>query len=249
MESVFGIMVVIGSMLVPFLILAAIVGFVVYLVKNKDKPFSLNIRVFLNVYFYMMIFVIILIAAGGCFMIGKSGLSYAFGIPFSYELNKPYSSYDYSDSSSYTKPITTGLNKCTTGEKVTFDGSEYCFDKESQKKDMIIGITLIVSMSILLAIHITGLVLNNKVQPTPILKKIYLFISLGVYGLFSIIVLPISIYQVIDFTVYKPVDYSTYGRALPGQPLAWTFIVLPLWIYFLARVVMLREHKEEQDKQ
>lgn len=225
----------------PLLFIGAIVGGVIYFMKHKDNPTIFNIRSFLNLYFYIMIYLTIVIGVIGGGLAIKSGLSYIFGTQFSYTLSSVTSSssqYNYLDSDS----VTLG-GDCYRGDVITVNGDRYCFSTDLQKRDLITGITLLVSMVLLLAVHVAGLYMNSRIQSSPTIKKLYLFSSLGSYGVLNIVLLPMSIYTLVDYLVNPTVSLTSYGRSIPGEPIAWTILVLPLWIYFLVRVVMLREKK------
>jgi hypothetical protein len=229
-----------AATLVPILLVGGIIGFVVYSITNKDKKIHFSIRLLLNAYFYFMIFVMVIMGVGGLATLTNSGLSYAFGIPFSYQLETPNNPVVADDG--MTKPIVDSSKKeCYTGELTKIDGKDYCFDKETQKRDMVTGLTLFVSMAVLLAIHVTGLIFNSKTEPAEFIKKVYLFLSLGLYGIMSIILLPASIYTLVEYSLYAQENLADYNRVIPGQPLSWVIFSLPLWIYFLVAVLKLRE--------
>jgi hypothetical protein len=236
----------IAGMLVPIMIIGSIVGVIVYSVNNKDKKVNFSIRMLLNVYFYFMIFIMVLIGVGGLATLTNSGLSYAFGVPFSYQIQAVNNPEIFDGTS---KPMVDGLfQKCYTGEVTKFDNIEYCFDKESQKRDMVTGLTLFLSMAVLLVIHVVGLIYNSKAEPAEFLKKVYLFLSLGLYGIMSIVLLPTSIYMLVEYGLYSQSDLSDYNRVVPGQPLSWVIYALPLWIYFLVTVLKLREPHAKVEK-
>jgi uncharacterized phage infection (PIP) family protein YhgE len=140
------------------------------------------------------------------------------------------------------------FQECYTGVVTKIDGKDYCFDKESQKRDMVTGLTLSLSMAVLLAIHVIGLIYNSKTEPAEFLKKVYLFLSLGLYGIMSIVLLPASIYMLVEYALYTQTDLAYYNRVIPGQPLSWVIYALPLWIYFLITVLKLREPHTKVEK-
>lgn len=243
MDAFYSIISIVGALLLPLFFVGGIVGIIVYFVKHKNQSMTFNLRTFLNMYFYFMIFLIIITGVVGISLVIKSSFSYFWGVPFSYSMTSPVpqsSPTDYISGSTTIVKVNGVDSLCYDTKSIVIDGKNYCFDTETQKRDMITGATIVISMIFLLAFHVIGLMLNTKVQSAVIIKKVYLFISLGIYGIATVIILPMSVYMLFDY-FFNTTDISSYSRSIPGAPLSVAIAVLPLWIYYLIRTIKIRE--------
>ncbi|MBT4512661.1 MAG: hypothetical protein HOC20_10690 [Chloroflexi bacterium] len=104
-----------------------------------------------------------------------------------------------------------------------FDGGEIANDAS-------LGFTLITTGSIICALHICGRrVLERKlVQAASGLRRVYLFIMLGITSITGLIALPLAANDTINYLM----EESRY-RDDPSEQLAVTVVFLPLWAYYL----------------
>jgi hypothetical protein len=131
--------------------------------------------------------------------------------------------------------------KCYQSDPVTYYDTEFCFDSNQRKTDLINGITLFVSMAILFLIHQYALSKIKEERKIEWLKKIYIFASLILYSIVSIIAIPTAIYQVINYLLFE-MDTSMYSTPpAPAFAIAVVLVGVPLWIYFFKETVKLKE--------
>ncbi len=120
-----------------------------------------------------------------------------------------------------------------------FDGGEIA-------DDVSLGFTLITTGLIICAIHICGRRIMEKilVKATSGLRRMYLFIMLGITSLTGLIALPLAANDTITYLM----EDSQY-RDDPSEQLAVAIIFLPLWAYYLfATIQELRGGTEENQQ-
>jgi hypothetical protein len=231
-------------------ILALLVGVIVLIVtmvRNKDGANKLDMKTLLRFYLYLISFVTLMVAAFGAIPAVKSGLSYPLGYQFSYPLetyNEPSPVYDNGFSKPYIDPY------YSNREVLVVDGQKYYVDYSRRTKDMVNGLTIVVSMLILFAIHRVALLfIEPKSEGFTGVKKFYTFLSLTVYSLLGIIAVPATIYNIVNYMMLDSDALGRYGRDIPGESLASAIVLVPLWITFLIEVVVLyRKHHTETAK-
>lgn len=229
MSDVFPIAISIISLLVPVLFIGGIAYIIVSLIKNKDEKnkFKITTSLLLNIYLYVMSFITLLLAVFGGALAIKSGLSSIVGIPFGYtlqSLNRPVEPDLYNEKGIYEVP------DCYIGQPTDINGTEYCFDSQQRDKDLVNGVTLFVSMVLIFALHQFGI---SKLQKKyPAIEKIYIFTSLIVYGILGVIVIPMSIYQTMNYFIFSE-DVSSLEA--PAMVIGLAVLSLPLWIGFLLK--------------
>lgn len=221
-----------------FLVVGGVIYLIVRLVRNRDnneKPFKLTINLLFKFYLYIISFITLLVAVYGGMLLIKSGASYAFGIPFSYDLyvanNEETAVKD--DSTDYVVPT------CYDGEKISLNNQNVCFNENTRKQDLINGATFFVSMLILFGLHQFALVRLEKKSSTPWLKKVYTFASLVLYSVIGVIIIPTAIYQLTTHLIYRSSDITLYTA--PGTAIGLLIMVLPLWIFFLVKTTKMKE--------
>ena len=236
-----GIIYFILMTLFSLLFTVGIIYLIVYLVRNKEKKIDFGVNTLLHIYLYLISFVTLAIATVGTVIFLNAAASYKFGIPFSYRVELPYTQEKYledEDTSDIPAEPT-----CYQSKLMTIEGEEVCFDITKQKKGLVNGATLTISMLILFAIHKITLFFIEKKNTTPWLKKAYNFISLVIYSVLSIVSIPFSIYLLINYLYLKPESIVT--NEAPGGMLALAIVSIPLWIAFLISTLKLRKQKEK----
>lgn len=224
------------------LLTAGTIYLIVYLVRNKDRKINLGVDTLLHIYLYIISFITLAIAAIGTVVFINAAASYKLGIPFSYQLEEPYA--EVKDEIVYTPDTESNAEpSCYQGELMEIEGEEVCFDTTKQKKGLVNGATLTISMLILFAIHRITLLFLEKKNTISWLKKAYNFISLIIYSVLSIISIPLSIYLLVNYFYFKPEDIVRLEA--PGSVVALAIVSIPLWITFLVLTLKLREKKEK----
>lgn len=219
---------------------AGVIYLIVYLARNKKQKINLGVNTLLHIYLYVISFVTLAIAAVGAVIFINATASYKVGIPFSYQLEMPFAEekeilLEMSD--------TPAEPSCYQGELMKIEGEEVCFDITKQKKGLVNGTTLTISMIILFAIHRITLLFLEKKNTIQWLKKIYNFVSLITYSVLSIVSIPFSIYLLINYIYFRPEEVVRIEA--PGSMVALAIVSIPLWIAFLISTLKLRK-KEEQ---
>lgn len=234
MEAVYSILFMILFVFAGFLFVAGVIFLIVKMVRNKDKaekPFNLTINLLFKIYLYIISFITLIVAVYGGALLVKSGSSYLFGIPFSYDLVTT----NVADENNY------GLPECYSGSKMVINNQNVCFNENDRKQDLVNGITFFTSMIILFVLHQIALVKLEKKNPTPLLKKIYTFVSLVLYSMVGVIIIPTAIYQLTTYLMYRVSDVTSYTA--PATSIGILIMVLPLWVLFLVRTTRMKEEE------
>lgn len=237
MEAVYSILFMILFVFAGFLFVAGVIFLIVKLVKNKDKeakPFNLTINLLFKIYLYIISFITLIVAVYGGTLLIKSGSSYLFGIPFSYDLVTT-NVVEKDVENNYVLP------ECYSGSKMTINNQDVCFNENDRKQDLVNGITFFTSMIILFVLHQIALVKLEKKNPTPLLKKIYTFVSLVLYSMVGVIIIPTAIYQLTTYLMYRVSDVTSYTA--PATSIGILIMVLPLWVIFLVRTTRMKEEE------
>ena len=236
-----GIFFALLSFVVPVIILVAVIALVIYLVKTREDKHVLGVQTFLKLYLYAAMAVSLAVTVIGLGISFMSLSSYILGPEFSYSLNSHYeydSTYKYNTDYDY--------DECyDDGEVIEVDGEKYCFNNEQRKRDFLLGMTLFISMFIIFVIHRVGLAVSSKKEKSHFLKKLYMFVSVSVYGIASIVAIPLSLYTLIDYLAFEIKDYSSYSRPIPGQIISFALVLVPVWIYFLVRLTLAKDKGQE----
>ena len=240
MESL-SIVISIISAIIPILVIGVIVYIIVTVSKNKNDnvKFKLSSKVLLQIYLYVLSFLTLGICVIGATTAIKAAVSFQFDIPFSYTLQK---AQNFEETKAYDPALQRpDFKECYSGEAVRYYDTDFCFDTNERKTDLINGLTLFVSMSILFLIHQYALSKIKEERKIEWLKKIYTFASLILYSIASIVAIPTAIYQVINFLLFE-MDTSIYSTpSAPALAIAVVLISVPLWIYFFKETVKLKE--------
>ena len=220
------------------LVVGGVIYLVTQLVKNKDakdtKPLNITVKMLFKIYLYVISFISLAVSVIGGTMLLKAGASYAFGIPFSYSL---YSSTDAS--TEMLKDPDVIIPECYEGETMTFGDKVVCFDEDTRKQELITGATFFVSMMMIFGLHQFALNRLEKKSSTPWLKKIYTFVSLILYSIVGVIIIPTAIYQLATHLLYRVNDVTLYDA--PGTTIGILIMTLPLWIFFLVKTTKMKD--------
>jgi hypothetical protein len=224
---------------VPLLLVVLVVGVFIYLFKGREKGAELDPKVLLRIYLYLVLFITLPLAAIGGALTTSVALSSVFGLQFSYNLQPVYA-----------EPIPAGsetgkpdYEQCYGVDKVEVNGKKYCFDTDQPKKDLVTGISLFATMSILFAVHRYGLSIVNKKDAPQTMHRMYQFLTLGIFGLISVIMIPVSIYQLANYLLFPIEDAAAYQAIVPGQSLGIVLFFTPIWLYKLIGMIRVKDSK------
>jgi len=238
MDSIFPIIMMLLFATAAVLVVGGIIYLVTQLVKNKDsknaKPLNITVGMLFKIYLYVISFISLAVSVIGGTMLLKAGASYAFGIPFSYTL---YSSTDAS--TEMLKDPDVIIPECYEGETMTFGDKVVCFDEDTRKQELITGATFFISMLTIFGLHQFALNRLEKKSNTPWLKKIYTFVSLILYSIVGVIIIPTAIYQLATHLLYRVNDVTLYDA--PATTIGILITTLPLWIFFLVKTTKMKD--------
>ena len=239
MNDMMGFIIGIVFVIVPIAIVGTVVYMIVQSAKNKDAKFKISAKTLFQIYLYLISFLTLIIAVIGGATAIKSALSYQFGIPFSYTL---YRANDFTEAKMYDPTLTReNFDTCYEGDPMVFGTTEYCFNTQLPKTELINGITIFVSMVFLFAIHQFALSRIKGKERLQWLDKLYTFASLILYSIIGLVSIPTSIYQLTNFLLAET-DKNTYSTPeAPAMALAIALMSVPLWIVFLKKTSDIKE--------
>ncbi|MDX9739096.1 MAG: hypothetical protein RBT33_01915 [Candidatus Dojkabacteria bacterium] len=245
MSEITGIVISIVAFMIPIAIGGTVVYLIVQAVKNKGEKDGKNVnlkisaKTLFQVYLYLISFLTLIIAVIGGATAIKAGLSYQFGVPFSYTL---YKGSSFAEEKVYNPTLELESFKvCSDGEPITIGTSDYCINYQQQTTDLVNGLTIFVSMLILFAIHQFAISKIEGKKRLQWLEKLYTFVSLILYSIIGLVSIPTSIYQLTNYLLTKPENYSYSTPAAPAMAIAMVLLSLPLWIYFLGKTSNLKD--------
>ena len=240
MANITGIIIYFIVLTVPVIIVGILIYLIINSMKNKETKFKLTSKLLLQLYLYIVSLLTLAIAVIGGAVAIQAGLSFKFGVPFSYTL---YAANKYEDELAYNPTLTRDdFNECATGESIlNINGNNYCFDTQRQITDLVNGITIFFSMLMLFGIHQFALSRIKKTDRIDWLYKLYIFISLILYSIASLISIPIAIYQTANFFLISSNQDVYYTPAAPASTIAVVLLSIPLWLFFLRKTIQLKE--------
>lgn len=213
------------SILLPLVVLLGFVSFVVAVVyfRSEREPEVLQRRFLLRFYAYTMLFIssLILLIGGGLLL--KAALSYPLGMEFSYRGQIIYAEVE---------------PEMVQWKPPPFEGIEY--RGEERLRDLLNGTASVVTGAIFLALHWA---LRNRVESREerlrsFLNKAYLMVSAVVYGGLSLVLIPLGLYQLVEFYFVPRGDpeQTIWSWPIPGDTLGYAFVALVLWLWILPQL-------------
>jgi hypothetical protein len=99
---------------------------------------------------------------------------------------------------------------------------------------MVLGLTLAGTGAVICILHVFGKLAAEKKEIRGIgsIRRVYLFFMLAIYSMTGLVAVPLAIYA---FAHYYVEGSRHWGD--PSAPLATAIVVVPLWIYYLMRVM------------
>jgi hypothetical protein len=107
------------------------------------------------------------------------------------------------------------------------------YSDRSVVNDFTAGVTMFCTGTIICVLHAVGkkAVEAREGKTTPLLRRVYLFIMLGIFSLGGIVSLPLAIYE----TAHYYVQEERWSD--PAGAIAAAVVIVPMWIYYLMRVI------------
>lgn len=232
--------------IIPMLAMGIAVAIAIYSVVMKDKiedKDSLG-KNLLRVYLYVITLFSLIITTMSFAVVLNAALASKFGVEFSYTLNKPSPKVD-------AIPYTLKENfpekekRCYDDqEEITINEQNVCVDKDVIRKDIVKGLSIALPMTLILVLHIIGIITIEKKHVVLWIKKGYRFISLILFSVVGIISTSMAIKELVEFFYLKAEDITQQSK--PGPSLAIALVVLPLWVYFLISTNKLKDIKKNK---
>ncbi len=225
------------SILFPLIVLLAFVSFVVAGIvyfRSEKEPEPLQRRFLPRFYAYAMLFssALILLIGGGLLL--KAALSYPLGMEFSYRGQIIYAEVE---------PGT------VQWKPPPYEGVEY--REEERLRDLLNGGASVVMGGIFLALHwaLRNRVESQKERPLSFLNKAYLMMSGVVYGGLSLVLLPMGLYQLIEFYFVPRGDpeQTIWSWPIPGDTLGYALVALVLWLWILPQLFKSQRLEKVED--
>ena len=216
------------SIFFPLIFLLSFASFVVAAVvyfRSEKEPEALQRRFLPRFYAYAMLFIssLILLIGGGLLL--KALLSYPLGMEFSYQGQPIYAEVEPGQPPPMYEPP-------------AFEGIEY--REEERLRDILNGSASVVMGAIFLALHwaLRNRVESQKERPLSFLNKAYLMVSGVVYGGLSLVLLPMGLYQLIEFYFVPRGDpeQTIWSWPIPGDTLGYALVALVLWLWVLPQL-------------
>ena len=242
-------MIVGQSIVFPLIILLSIASFVVALViylRSEKEPEALQRRFLPRFYAYAMLFVssLILLRGGGPLL--KAALSYPLGMEFSYRgqpvYTEVYTEFEVVEVQPVPEPPTEPPQPLPIptpiGKPPPFEGIEY--REQERLRDLLNGGASVVVGGLFLALHwaLRNRVESQEERPLSFLNKAYLMVSGVVYGGLSLVLIPMGLYQLMEFYLVTrgAPEQTIRSWPIPGDTLGYAFVALVLWLWILPQL-------------
>jgi len=235
-------MIVGESILFPLVILLAFASFVVaasVYFRSEKEPEALQRRFLPRFYAYAMLFVssLILLIGGGLLL--KAAFSYPLGMEFSYRAQPIYAEVEVRPVEvAPTEPSAAVPTPVPVWEPPAFEGIEY--REEERLRDLLNGATLVGVGALFFAMHwfLRNRVESQKERPLSFLNRAYLMVSGVVFGGLSLVMLPMGLYQLIEFYLVPRGDpeQTLWSWPIPGDTLGYALVALVLWLWTLPQL-------------
>lgn len=219
-------MVVSQSILFPLVILLAFVAFLVAAIvyfRSEKEPDPLQRRFLPRFYAYAMLFISSLIILIGGGLLLKAALSYPLGMEFSYRGQPIYAEVE---------------PEMVQWEPPPFEGVEY--RAEERLRDLLNGSASLVMGGLFLALHwaLRNRVESQEERALSFLNRAYLMVSGVVYGGLSLVMLPMGLYQLIEFYFVPRGDpeQTLWSWPIPGDTLGYALVALVIWLWILPQL-------------
>lgn len=181
--------------------------------KVNEGKLQFSNRTILRLYFKLGIFVSLLVSVFSLSLFLKSFFSYLINPDFSYEI--------YYSTGTGTASLTSAeINKL-------------------QRQDLIGGLFVFTVMFVILLIHKYGadILESKRDKEASFLSQIYNFANLGLYGVFSMITLPVGLFQMINYLVFDKSVLVTGTNQTPGVFISLAIVSMIIWIAYLYRIL------------
>lgn len=220
-----GMVTMLSSLFVAFIVLIS------GLLKEKVNIF--DVKTLWRTYLYLMLFISLAIGLQGGAYLLRAGSSYLVNPQFAYHLEEP-DQYIDSDEDVF-----------VIREEVEIEGETYYFNAQARDSDLINGATIFISLFIIFLLHkyFANQLESKDKKNNAIWHRVYIFASVLMYGVLSLVVIPTTTYDIVNYTVKGTSLLGTYDAPLPGAMIAVLIVILPTWLVFLNK--MMKFYKKD----
>jgi hypothetical protein len=227
------------SVVFPLVVALSCVSFVVAAIayfRSEKEPEGLQRRFLPRFYAYAVLFISSLVLLVGGALLLKAAFSYPLGLEFSYSGQPIYGVARYPVPRTYPEPA----------QPAQFERLEY--REEWRVSDLLNGATLVGTAGLFLALH---WILRNRLESreersVSFLNRAYLMVSGVVYGGLSLVLIPTSLRQLIEFYFVPRGDPETtvWSWPIPGDSLGYALMSPSLWLWAVS--VLFRNRGSER---
>lgn len=246
-EIIISILAVLSG-LIPIVLIGALIFFLIR--KNNDKPGTdkpegmaqvISFQNLFRLYLYVIVSISAFVLLFGLASLGRVGLGLIDrNLSYGYES----AGEDYSMVKENINPVEPKF--VCYDEKMTLvkiEGKNYCQNDNAIKTDLVNGAVITISMLIIFVAHLVLLLNQEYKKPTPNIKKIFVFGNLIVYSVMSLVVLPVSLYQLFNYLIFQEKPVLSYDA--PGGIVAFAVFSLISWICWLTVMIKVRDAKKQ----
>src|SRR5690606_18499822 len=118
------------------------------------------------------------------------------------------------------------------------EGETYYFNAQARDTELINGATMFVSLLVIFLLHkyFVNQIESKDKKSGVIWHRVYVFASVIMYGVLSLVVIPTTTYDIVNYAVKGFSLLGNYDSPLPGAMIAVLIVILPTWIIFLSKM-------------
>jgi len=232
---------------VPVIIVLIILYAIFMAVKNRNAPDTykkhLNRKSYLAAYAYIVVIASIFMFAMGWSQLNLSLFERVYGQEFSYR--PEWTSCPYKIRPTLDEPATAEPQLPELQDPNCVEGYEY--DVIAAKRDLVEGITLMITALLIGLVHFMIIWSVRETDESQWVYEKFLFVGLALFGVTSLIAIPLSIYSSINFFLYGPPELGLEyipDDEIPGPALATAIAFAPIWILYI--IAFIRRMKKEK---
>lgn len=221
------------SFLVPILVLVILAGAVVLLLRRGEGGLDISFQTVVSAYLALVIGAALIVAAAGFARVLKAAFSDAFGRDFSYQ------SFVSSVPVRPSVPPGVPMPAPEEQERVQREAEERERNRVENlyRDDVVYGVTMLVVGILMFGIHAAGRqFLRRRAGEPPLIHRAYLLLMLGTTSVVALASLIAATADLARRYILQSVGPEVMLPS-PGGALATTIAFIPLWLWFLFRIL------------
>ncbi len=208
--------------------------------KNPEQKKLWNAKTYISIYALIVLFVSVVMFANGWSKLNLSMTAQKYGVEFSYQ--PQWKGCPYPERVVTKDPSDTDVSSSTCVDT-------YEYDALAMKRDMVQGITLMITALVIGLVHCLFILKLRKTEEFNWVWQKFLVLGLLLFGVTSLVSIPVAIFRTINFFLYGApttefgyVNYELIAGDVLGTAIAFT----PIWILFLIGFLKnMKTHKEK----